>query len=87
MGGDQIDLTWEAPDPAPGVIYRVYWDMGSGYSMYTLRTSVTDAGFSDQGLKPSTTYRYQITIFDGLMEFGFSGVFGFDLPHNLRNEV
>lgn len=74
VGGDQIDLTWEAPDPAAGTIYRVYWDMGSGYNMYALRTSVTDAGFSDDRLNPSTIYRYQITTFDGLMESSPVGI-------------
>jgi hypothetical protein len=74
VGGDQIDLTWEAPDPVPGSIYRVYWDMGSGYRMYTLRTSVTESGFSDEGLDPSTVYRYQITTFDGLMESDSVGI-------------
>jgi hypothetical protein len=70
VGGDEIDLSWDVPDPVPGAVYRVYWDMGSGYNMYTLRTSVRDAHFSDRGLKPSTTYRYQITTFDGLAESG-----------------
>jgi hypothetical protein len=68
VGGDEISLMWEAPDRAPGTIYRVYWDMGSGYNMYTLRTTVRDTGFSETGLNPSTPYRYQITSFDGLTE-------------------
>jgi hypothetical protein len=68
VGGDQINLAWEAPSGSPGAIYRVYWDMGSGYNMYTFRTSVRDARFSDRGLNPSTSYRYQITTFDGLAE-------------------
>ncbi len=68
MGGDEISLIWEAPSAAPGAIYRVYWDMGLGYNMYTFRTSVRDTGFSERGLNPSTSYRYQITTFDGLTE-------------------
>jgi len=73
-GGDQIDVAWDPLVNVPGTIYRVYWDMGSGYSMYSLRTSVPDAGFTDSGLRPSTTYRYLITSFDGEIESSPSGV-------------
>jgi hypothetical protein len=68
VGGDQIDLRWEAPPGAGGSIYRVYWDQGSGYRTYALRTSVHDARYTDLGLKPSTTYRYFVTTFDGQAE-------------------
>ncbi len=74
VGGDEINLVWEAPTAATGAIFRVYWDMGSGYNMYTLRTSVRDTGFSESGLNPSTSYRYQITTFDGVTESSPVGV-------------
>ena len=74
MGGDQIDLTWEGPPGARGSIYRVYWDQGSGYDMYALRTSVRDARHTDIGLRPSAMYRYLITTFDGQAESSPVGV-------------
>ncbi len=73
-GADQIDIVWDPPANVPGTIYRIYWDMGSGYNMYSLRTSVPDAGFSDKGLAPSTTYRYLITSYDGELESSPAGV-------------
>jgi len=68
VGGDQIDLSWEAAANVPGSIYRIYWDMGQGYNMYTLKTSVGQPRFSESGLPPSTVYRYLITTFDGKSE-------------------
>jgi hypothetical protein len=68
VGGDEIDLTWQAPPGASGSIYRVYWDQGSGYRMCVLRTSVHDARYTDLNLRPSTTYRYFVTTFDGQTE-------------------
>ncbi len=64
-GGDQIDLSWEPSAGRAGTIYRIYWDMGLGYNMYTFKTSVRLSEFSETGLQPSTTYRYLITTFDG----------------------
>jgi len=74
VGGDRIDLTWEAPPGATGGIYRVYWDQGSGYRMYTLRTTVPGDRHSDVGLRPSTTYCYFVTTFDGETESSPVGV-------------
>ena len=68
VGGDQIELSWDPPGDARGAIYRIYWDMGLGYNMYTFKTSVRRAQFSESGLRPSTTYRYLITTFDGQTE-------------------
>jgi hypothetical protein len=59
---------WDPPADAPGTIYRIYWDMGSGYNVFSLRTSVAGPGFTDKGLAPSTTYRYLITSYDGELE-------------------
>jgi hypothetical protein len=74
MGGDQIDLRWEGLAETPGAIYRIYWDMGLGYSMYTLKTSVRHTHYSNSGLQPSTTYRYLITTFDGRAESSPEGI-------------
>ena len=74
LGGDQIDLAWDPPPDTPGAIHRVYWDRGSGYSIYALRTSVRGATYSEGGLNPSTRYRYLITTFDGESESSPVGV-------------
>ncbi len=68
VGGDQIDLTWQAPADTVGYIYRIYWDMGLGYDMYRLRTSVPHTRYSQTALRPSTTYCYLITAFNGEAE-------------------
>jgi len=74
LGGDQIDLAWDPPPDIPGAIYRVYWDQGSGYSMYALRTSVRRAMYSESGLNPSTRYRYLLTTFGSESESSPVGV-------------
>ena len=74
VGGDQIDLSWEASVAAPGNIYRLYWDMGLGYNMYSFKTSVRLSEYSETGLHPSTTYRYLITTFDGQKESAPVGI-------------
>lgn len=73
-GGDQIDLSWETGTHAPGTIYRIYWDMGLGYNMYSPRTSVREGRFSVTGLEPSRTYRFLITSFSGEAESHPQGV-------------
>lgn len=68
VGADQIDLRWESSADTPGAVYRIYWDKGLGYEMYSLKTTVREARYSHTGLEPSTTYRYLITTFDGRSE-------------------
>ncbi len=68
VGGDQIDLEWEEPPDTPGAIYRIYWDMGLGYNLYRYKTTIRETRYSERGLRPSTTYRYLITTFNGQHE-------------------
>lgn len=74
IGGDRIELSWSPATEAPGTIYRVYWDLGLGYDMYALKTSVREPRYADTGLRPVTGYRYFITSFDGETESSPLGV-------------
>jgi catechol 2,3-dioxygenase-like lactoylglutathione lyase family enzyme len=74
VGGDEIGLTWEAPADDVGAVYRIYWDMGLGYNIYTLRTSVRQARYTEMGLRPSSSYRYLVTVFDGQTESQATGI-------------
>jgi hypothetical protein len=74
VGGDQIDLGWEASAHESAIIYRIYWNMGLGYDVYSFKTSVQNTQYSEYGLQPSTTYRYLITSFDGQAESRSAGI-------------
>lgn len=74
MGGDQIDLRWEGSADAPVAIYRIYWNLGLGYDMYRFKTSVRNTQYGEYGLRPSTSYRYLITTFDGEAESRPTGI-------------
>ncbi|HEM61620.1 MAG TPA: fibronectin type III domain-containing protein [Chloroflexi bacterium] len=68
VGGDQIDLFWEAPADVPAPIFRIYWDQGLGCPIYVLKTSVRATTHSSTGLRHLTTYRYLLTVYDGQSE-------------------
>jgi hypothetical protein len=74
VGGDQIDLSWQAPQNVTSPIYRIYWDKGLGYLVFVPKTSVRGTKYSSDGLEPLTTYRYLVTVYDGRSES--SPVFG-----------
>lgn len=67
VGGDRIDLSWRPVGEGEEgrVIYHIYWDMGTGLGLYTYKTSVEEARYSDLGLRPGTTYRYRVVAYDG----------------------
>jgi hypothetical protein len=68
VGGDEVELSWEAPAGRPGEMFRIYWDKGLGYRMYAPKTTVRGTKYIGGGLRPSTTYRYLVTTYDGQAE-------------------
>jgi hypothetical protein len=67
VGGDRIDLSWKPVgegEEGP-ILYHIYWDMGTGFGLYTYKTSVEETRYTDLGLRPGTTYRYRVVADSG----------------------
>lgn len=64
----QIDLSWDAPDPAPDY-YEVAGMQGTTMTegeadSNIIATEVTATSYSDTGLTPSTDYVYRVRSVD-----------------------
>ena len=74
-GGTQIDLSWEAPEPEPGVNaptgYKIEWSANAGTDWQELvaDTGNTDTTYKHTGLDSETTYHYRVTARNGV-DFG-----------------
>ena len=65
VSGSRIDLSWTASSDNAGVAgYRVERCQGTGCTNFTQVGTPTTASFSDTGLAPSSTYRYQVRAVD-----------------------
>ena len=65
VSGSRIDLSWTASTDNVGVAgYRVERCQGAGCTNFTQVGTPTTASFSDTGLAPSSTYRYQVRAVD-----------------------
>src|SRR5262245_20478055 len=76
VGSNRIDLTWTASTDDVGVAgYRVERCQGAGCTNFAQVGAPTATGYSDTGLSPSTTYRYQVRAVDAAGNLGaYSGV-------------
>ncbi|GAB3257234.1 fibronectin type III domain-containing protein [Nocardioides dilutus] len=64
-GPGQVNLTWTASTDNVGVSgYRVERCQGAGCTSFAPVGTPSAAGYSDTGLAPSTTYRYQVRAVD-----------------------
>jgi glucose/arabinose dehydrogenase/chitodextrinase len=65
VGSSRIDLTWTASTDNVGVAgYRVERCQGTGCTNFAQMGTPSATGYSDTGLAPSTTYRYQVRAVD-----------------------
>ncbi len=65
VSGSRIDLSWTASTDNVGVTgYRVERCQGTGCTNFAQVGTPTTASFSDTGLAPSSTYRYQVRAVD-----------------------
>ena len=64
-GSGQVNLNWTASTDNVGVTgYRVERCQGAGCTNFAQVGTPTATAFSDTGLAPSTTYRYQVRAVD-----------------------
>ncbi|HET9119245.1 MAG TPA: PQQ-dependent sugar dehydrogenase, partial [Solirubrobacterales bacterium] len=70
VGGNRVDLNWTASTDNVGVAgYRVERCQGAGCTNFTEVGTPSATSFSDTGLAPSTTYRYQVRAVDAAGNF------------------
>jgi glucose/arabinose dehydrogenase/chitodextrinase len=71
VGSSRIDLTWTASTDNVGVAgYRVERCQGAGCTNFAQIAAPTATSYSDTGLAPSTTYRYQVRAVDAAGNLG-----------------
>ncbi|HET6936959.1 MAG TPA: fibronectin type III domain-containing protein, partial [Nocardioides sp.] len=70
VGGNRVDLNWTVSTDNVGVAgYRVERCQGAGCTNFTEVGTPSATSFSDTGLAPSTTYRYQVRAVDAAGNF------------------
>jgi chitodextrinase len=71
VGSSRVDLTWSASTDNAGVAgYRVERCQGAGCTNFAQIAAPTATSYSDTGLAPSTTYRYQVRAVDASGNLG-----------------
>ena len=81
-GSSQVNLNWSASTDNVGVAgYRVERCQGAGCTNFAQVGTPTATSFSDTGLAPSSTYRYQVRAVDASGNFsGYSAVASASTP-------
>jgi glucose/arabinose dehydrogenase/chitodextrinase len=82
VGSSRIDLSWTASTDNVGVAgYRVERCQGAGCTNFAQIAAPTATSYSDTGLAPSTTYRYQVRAVDASGNLsGYSAIFTVSTP-------